>query len=175
MKLKKGLPLSLAALMLVSALGGCTSAVKPEESETIKTPEELTTAYKAAIEGVRPQEENDAYSILTTADDSMSEMIFHLLGVTADDMTAYAISVSAMRTQAYGVAVIMPAADKSDKVQEGLKAFIELQKSNFNMYLMDQYDIASAAKVETLDDGTILLVMCEGQDAILASMKETLK
>ncbi|NCB62975.1 MAG: DUF4358 domain-containing protein [Clostridia bacterium] len=175
MKLKRTLSLSLAALMLVSALAGCTSTEKPQESDKIKTPEELTTSYKAAIEGARSQEANDAFAIITTPDDNMADMIFEMLGVTADDMTAYAISVSAMNTQAYGIVAIMPAADKSDKVQEGLNAFVEQQKNNFKMYLMGQYDIANAAKVETLDDGTILLVMCDGQDAILSSIKDALK
>ena len=39
---------------------------------------------------------------------------------------------------------------------------------------MDQYDIANAAKVETLEDGTILLVMCEDQDTVLDAIKTAL-
>ena len=51
---------------------------------------------------------------------------------------------------------------------------MDQQKQNFQQYLIDQYDIANAAKVETLDDGTILLVMCEDQDTVLESIKTSL-
>lgn len=175
MKLKRTMTLSLAALMLVSALVGCTGAEKPQESAQVKTPEEMTTSYKAAIEGARTQDENDAFSIVTSAEDDLSDLIFQMIGVTAEDMTAYAISVSPMNTQAYGVAAIMPAEGKAETVTDGLNAFIELQKNNFNMYLMDQYDIASAAKVETLDDGTIILVMGPEQDTTMTAIKDALK
>lgn len=39
------------------------------------------------------------------------------------------------------------------------------------MYLADQYEIASNARVETLEDGTILMVMCEGQDDVFTAIK----
>ena len=32
--------------------------------------------------------------------------------------------------------------------------------------LADQYEVALNAKLETLDDGTIVMVMCEGQDEV---------
>lgn len=54
------------------------------------------------------------------------------------------------------------------------QGFVDQQKQNFEQYLADQYDIANAAKVETLEDGTILLVMSEGQDAIFDSIKDAL-
>ena len=41
---------------------------------------------------------------------------------------------------------------------------------------MDQYEVASNAKLETLEDGTVLMVMCENQDtvfdAIAAAIQE---
>ena len=72
------------------------------------------------------------------------------------------------------MAAILPAEGKSEEVLEGVNAFVEQQKQNFQQYLMDQYDIASAAKVETLEDGTILLVMCEDQDTVLDAIKTAL-
>ena len=69
------------------------------------------------------------------------------------------------------VAAIYPAADKSETVLKGLNAFVDMQKQNFEMYLADQYEIASNARVETLEDGTILMVMCEGQDDVFTAIK----
>ena len=145
---------------------------KPAESP--KTPEEMTAAYKAAIEGARSEEDNEYNTILTSSDDDMAELIFGLLNVSEEDMTAYAISVSAMNVRAYGVAAILPAAGKEDLVLEGLNSFVENQKRSFEQYLADQYEIAKEAKVGTLEDGTVLLVMCENQDAVYDSIKDAL-
>ena len=174
--MKRMLSLSLAALTLLAALAGCaTPGATQSPAPSAKTPEELTTAYKSAIEGARNQEENDSFAIITSADDDLSDLIFQMIGLTAEDMSAYAISISPMNVQAYGIAVIMPAPDKAETVQKGLQGFIDLQKQNFDMYLMDQYDIASAAKLETLEDGTVILVMGPEQDATLTAIKDGLK
>ena len=111
----------------------------------------------------------------TSADDDGASMILELLGLKTEDMTAFAVSASMMNVQAYGIAAVMPAAGKEDAVLEGLNGFIDLQKQNFQQYLADQYDIANNAKLETLEDGTILLVMCEGQDAIFDSIKDAVE
>ena len=156
--MRRTLSLTLSALLLALALAGCADG-KPAESP--KTPEEMTAAYKAAIEGARSEED-------------MAELIFGLLNVSEEDMTAYAISVSAMNVRAYGVAAILPAAGKEDLVLEGLNSFVENQKRSFEQYLADQYEIAKEAKVGTLEDGTVLLVMCENQDAVYDSIKDAL-
>ena len=72
-------------------------------------------------------------------------------------------------------AAIYPAAGKSDAVLEGLNAFIDRQKQSFEQYLADQYEIASNARLETLEDGTILLVMCEDQDAVFDAIRDTIE
>ena len=105
--------------------------------------------------------------------DDMADVIFELLGVTAADMSAFALSVSPMNIKAYGIAAIYPAAGKSDAVLEGLNAFIDRQKQSFEQYLADQYEIAGNARLETLEDGTILLVMCEDQDAVFDAIRDT--
>ena len=71
-------------------------------------------------------------------------------------------------------AAILPAAGKEDLVLEGLNSFVENQKRSFEQYLADQYEIAKEAKVGTLEDGTVLLVMCENQDAVYDSIKDAL-
>lgn len=174
MKLKRTLSLSLAALTLVFAMAGCSNGA-PKESETVKTPEEYTTAYKTAIEAARDQELNEVIPVITSAEDAMADMILPILGITGENAAAYAVAVSPMNIRAYGIAAVLPAEGKSDEVLEGIQAFVDQQKQNFEQYLVDQYDVANSAKVETLDDGTILLVMSEGQDAIFDAIKDALK
>ena len=166
MKLQRTLPL----LLLLALLAGCGTSSQP----SALTAEERTQLYQTAIESARDAKMNEAIGILTDAGDDMADVIFELLGVTAADMSAFALSVSPMNIKAYGVAAILPAEGKSEEVLEGVNAFVDQQKQNFQQYLVDQYDIANAAKVETLDDGTILLVMCEDQDTVLDAIKTSL-
>ncbi len=175
--MKRILTLSLAAVLLVAAIAGCSGKGGGNAGESDKplTPEERTELYKTSIENARDAETNEYMSILTSADDDGASMILELLGLKTEDMTAFAVSASMMNVQAYGIAAVMPAAGKEDAVLEGLNGFIDLQKQNFQQYLIDQYDIANNAKLETLEDGTILLVMSEGQDAILDSIKDAVE
>ena len=53
-----------------------------------------------------------------------------------------------------------------EAVEAGLQAFMENQQASFQNYLADQYEIALSARLETLDDGTVVMVMCEGQDTV---------
>ena len=87
---------------------------------------------------------------------------------------AFAVAVSPMNIRAYGIVAVLPAEGKSEEVQEGLQGFIDQQKQSFEQYLADQYDIANAARLETLDDGTILLVMCEDQDTVFDAIQDAL-
>ena len=153
MKLQRTLPL----LLLLALLAGCGTSSQP----SALTAEERTQLYQTAIESARDAEMND--------------VIFELLGVTAADMSAFALSVSPMNIKAYGIAAIYPAAGKSDAVLEGLNAFIDRQKQSFEQYLADQYEIAGNARLETLEDGTILLVMCEDQDAVFDAIRDTIE
>ncbi|BDF70699.1 hypothetical protein CE91St41_20720 [Oscillospiraceae bacterium] len=175
--MKRILTLSLAAVLLVAAIAGCSGKGGGNAGESDKqlTPEERTELYKTSIENARDAETNEYMSILTSADDDGASMILELLGLKTEDMTAFAVSASMMNVQAYGIAAVMPAAGKEDAVLEGLNGFIDLQKQNFQQYLIDQYDIANNAKLETLEDGTILLVMSEGQDAIFDSIKDAVE
>ena len=106
----------------------------------------------------------------------MSSMILENLGLLVDDMKAFGISASAMNVKAYGIAAVMPAEGKADTVTPALQGYIVNQKASFEQYLVDQYEVASNAKLETLEDGTVLMVMCENQDtvfdAIAAAIQE---
>ena len=171
--MKRILTLTLAAALLLSALAGCSGGGS-QESQAVKTPEEYTTAYQAAIEGARDDEMNEAVPVITSTDDQMADLVLPMVGITSDNAAAFAVAVSPMNIRAYGIVAVLPAEGKSEEVQEGLQGFIDQQKQSFEQYLADQYDIANAARLETLDDGTILLVMCEDQDTVFDAIQDAL-
>ena len=171
--MKRILTLTLAAALLLSALAGCSGGGS-QESQAVKTPEEYTAAYQAAIEGARDDEMNEAVPVITATDDQMADLVLPMVGITSDNAAAFAVAVSPMNIRAYGIVAVLPADGKSEEVQEGLQGFIDQQKQSFEQYLADQYDIANAARLETLDDGTILLVMCEDQDTVFDAIQDAL-
>ena len=171
--MKRILTLTLAAALLLSALAGCSGGGR-QESQAVKTPEEYTAAYQAAIEGARDDEMNEAVPVITSTDDQMADLVLPMVGITSDNAAAFAVAVSPMNIRAYGIVAVLPAEGKSEEVQEGLQGFIDQQKQSFEQYLADQYDIANAARLETLDDGTILLVMCEDQDTVFDAIQDAL-
>ena len=171
--MKRILTLTLAAALLLSALAGCSGGGS-QESQAVKTPEEYTAAYQAAIEGARDDEMNEAVPVITATDDQMADLVLPMVGITSDNAAAFAVAVSPMNIRAYDIVAVLPAEGKSEEVQEGLQGFIDQQKQSFEQYLADQYDIANAARLETLDDGTILLVMCEDQDTVFDAIQDAL-
>ena len=156
--MKRFLSLTLLPILLLS---GCSA--RPEAQLTAQ---ERTELYRSAIQDARNQEENDAFPIITSADDDTAPLLLELMGLSAGDMSAFAISASAINVKAYGIAAVYPADGREAQVEEGLAAFIDQQRQNFQQYLPDQYEIAQAARLETLSDGTILMVMCEDQDGV---------
>ena len=133
--------------------------------------EARTQLYQSAIEEARDQELNESMSVLTSSEDETAELLFSMLGVSGEDMQAFARSVSPMNVKAYGIAAIYPTAGKEQAVLDGLNGFIDQQKQNFELYLADQYDIANQARLETLNDGTILMVMCPDQDTVFDAIR----
>ena len=47
-----------------------------------------------------------------------------------------------------------------------LQTYQQNIETSFENYLADQYEIAQNAKLEQLDDGTIVFVMCADQDTV---------
>ena len=163
--------LALAALLTLS-LAGCGG--KSAQTQDL-SPEERTALYQNAIEGARDQETNEAVPVVISEDGDMASLILPMLGITAENTTSYAAAVSAMNVRAYGVAAVMPAAGKEEEVRDGLEHFVESQQQSFEQYLADQYEIAKNARLETLADGTLLLVMCPDQDAVFDSIRDTIE
>ncbi len=162
--MKKVISFALAMSMLV--LSGCSS--KPAASE--KNPEALTTLYSESItaNGGEMVEYNPV--ITEAKEDDGSAFLLETMGLNPEDMTAFALSASMMNVKAYGIAAVMPAEGKDEAVKTALQGYIDTQKMNFEFYLADQYEVANNARLETLEDGTILMVMTEGQNEVFDSI-----
>ena len=167
--MKRILTFALAIAML--ALAGCSGGQKAPE----RTPEELTQVYADAItdNGGELVEYNPVTS--EVKEDDMSAMMVEAMGLKQEDMTAFGISMSMMNVQAYGIAAVMPAEGKEEAVTQALQGYIDQQKAAFENYLADQYEIAGAARLETLSDGTVLMVMCSDQDAVFDAIKAAIE
>lgn len=176
MKSKRIVALLLCAIMCLS-LAACAKGQEGGEPSA-KTPEELAEAYTQAIQTARDDEMNSYFPVMTNTgenDPTEQEMVFAVLGFTPEDVEAYGVSLSLMNVNAYAIVAAKPAENKEETVKTGLENYIETQKSNFEFYLEDQFEIAAEAKLETLDDGTLLLVMCEDQDTVFDAIKAELE
>ena len=163
--------LTVYVLLFALILTGCGS----KKQQPTLSYEERTDLYETAIEAARDEQTNEAFPLITEADSDNAEMVFDLLGVTPEDMNAYAISVSLMNVKAYAIAATYPAAGKEDALLESLRIFVSNQQRSFKEYLADQYEIAVNTRLETLEDGTVLLVMSENQDAVFDSIRDVIE
>lgn len=154
-----------------------TESAEPEESaEPSEQPSDepgtapeteapATSALADAITSARTDEENEAYPVFSDKA-AIEDAYYQVVGFTAADVDDIAMSVSLINVKAYGIVIAKPAEGCADTVKAGLQAFIDTQCNNFETYLADQYEIAKNAKLETLDDGTIVMVMCANADAV---------
>ena len=60
-------------------------------------------------------------------------------------------------------------------VREALQGYVDRQRSSFEFYLPDQYQVAQDARLETLEGGTVLLVMCQDADQVLEAIRSDLE
>ena len=168
--MKKMIALLAAALTLTAVLTACG------QKQESRTPEELTQVYADALteNGGEMVEYNPVISKVDS-EDPVSAMILESMGLKEGDMTAFGVSGSMMNVKAYGIAAVMPAEGKEEAVKEGLQGFIDRQKSSFETYLADQYAVAESARLETLEDGTVLMVMCEDQDTVFDGIRAAIE
>ena len=136
-----------------------------EPSTAPETEAPATSALADAITSSRTDEENEAYPVFSDKA-AIEDAYYQVVGFTAADVDEIAMSVSLINIKAYGIVIAKPAEGCADTVKAGLQAFIDTQCNNFETYLADQYEIAKNAKLETLDDGTIVMVMCANADAV---------
>lgn len=168
--MKKMIALLAAALTLTAVLTACG------QKQESRTPEELTQVYADALteNGGEMVEYNPVISKVDS-EDPVSAMILESMGLKEEDMTAFGVSGSMMNVKAYGIAAVMPAEGKEEAVKEGLQGFIDRQKSSFETYLADQYAVAESARLEPLEDGTVLMVMCEDQDTVFDGIRAAIE
>lgn len=165
---KKILSLVLGAAMCLSLLAACGTPAAdptPTPTEPALTGEELAAHYKAAIEGARSDEDNQ-YNTVATTDEELGSIAWEMLGLSADMLDAYAVSISIMNVSAYCVGVFKPVEGQEEAVMTALQTYQQNIETSFENYLADQYEIAQNAKLEQLDDGTIVFVMCADQDTV---------
>ena len=167
----------ILALVMVFALAACgeTPAEPTDTPEPELSGDELAAHYKAAIEGARSEQDNADRGINTSADaEEMGSIMWEVLGFTAEDVDAFAVSMSIMNVQAYCVGLFKPVEGKAEAVVAGLENYIAGQQRGFESYLPDQGVIADNAILETLDDGTVIIVMSDGWDDVYAGITEAL-
>ena len=169
--MKKLFAMALVAALSLSVLAGCGgTAENSGTTEQTKTPEEITALYKESItaNGGEMVEYNPVIS--EAKEDDGSAMLLEMMGLKAEDMTAFGISTSMMNVKAFGIAAVMPAEGKEEAVKSALQGFIDQKCMEFETYLVDQYEVAKNARLETLKDGTVLMVMTEGQDQVFEAI-----
>ncbi len=92
-----------------------------------------------------------------------------------EDLEAYAMSMSMIMIKAHNVMIFKPVVGKEDFVYNVLETLVKNMQKQFETYLQDQYEIAKAAKLEKLADGTIVLVMSEGGEEVYNNIMKALK
>ncbi len=177
---------TLLAGLALFALVGCSSN-KPAASSTPKD-------YTQILHDARPEEDSEYNMIFSKGDDGkftaqygysseyesdqlsdeIENMMLPLLGLEDGTYTDFAASVSAMMTQSYGIAIVKPADGKTQEVVDALNNYVLGQQQSMEHYLEDQYEIAKAAKVETVPSGEVVMVCCEDSDTVLANIKTAL-
>lgn len=163
--MKRLISVLLAAALLLCSLTACSS-----KDEAKLTSKELADVINA--NGNDMTEHNPAVA-LDSDDENLSNLFTWYEWDKAKFETG-AFSFSLMNVQAYTIAVVKPAGGQKDAV---LKYFADYQKqmeTNFDKYLIDQYDIAKAAITEEVN-GYIVFVMAENANDIAANIKAKLK
>ena len=170
--MKKILTLALCLALSLTVLAGCSNGGTQTSD---KSPEELTQIYADAItqNGGEMAEVNPPVTGVSE-EDPMGGIILDTLGLTQEDMSAFAISASVINVKAYGIAAVMPAEGKEEAVTQALQSYIDRQQQNFETYLADQYEVAKNARLETLKDGTVLMVMCDDQDTVFDAISSAI-
>lgn len=168
--MKKVFALLMSAALTLTVLAGCGGS----GSQADKTPEEMTQIYAEAITANGGEAVQYNPVISEAKEEDGSAMLLELMGLKAEDMAAYGISASMMNVQAYGIAAVLPAEGKTETVTEALQSYIDLQKMNFEFYLADQFEVASNARLETLEDGTVLMVMCADSDQVFKAISDAI-
>lgn len=63
---------------------------------------------------------------------------------------------------------------RAEAVTSALQTYVDNTKASFEFYLPGPFEVASNARLETLSDGTVLLVMCEDQDTVFDAISSAI-
>ena len=178
---------TLLAGLVLFALVGCSSG-KPSASQPAAPKD-----YTQILHDARSDEDNEYEMIFTKKDgkstaqygysaeyepdqlsDEIENMMMPLLGLEDGMYDDFAASVSGMMVKVYGVAIIKPAEGKTQDVVDAMDAYVQSQQQAMERYLEDQYEIASAARVETVPTGEVVMVCCEDSDTVFENIKKAL-
>ena len=160
----KKLTALILALAMCFALAACGAEPAPTPTP-MPSAGELAEKYASAITAARSEDDNEFTPVVTDPAE-LADYNWQLLGFAAGDAYAFAIAQSLMNIKAYCVALIMPAEGKAEAVMNGLQSYVDSTEQSFSTYLPDQHEIAQNAILETLDDGSILLVMSPEWDSV---------
>ncbi len=144
--------------------------------------------YIDVIEAAREAEQNEVFYAVADAatragtasslygDDSKDEQLHgsvmnEAVGFDEGAMQKYAISLGFSITQAYGVAIILPAEGREQDVIDMVNAYVLAQQKAQENYLPAQYEIAMDAQVKTAPTGEVLLVMCRDAAAVMERLE----
>ncbi len=164
--------------------------VDPEADDN----ETATSAYATIISEARTDEESEAFMVIYpdgnggyaaidgySADyepqyltEDVTNFMAPMLGFDLALAEDFAFSISTMMTQSYGYAIVMPTEGNTDAVVAGLESFITQQRTSFQNYLPDQYEIASAATVTVAPTGEVILACGPDSASILADIEASL-
>lgn len=150
----------------------------------------ITTAKNhldAMISGSNPQLSEDVSKALKTASQVYGSVRTNLGGMlmgamqygqgtplTQDDVESIVISATGMNTKAHNVILVKPKAGREADVYAAVESYMKNVQKSFENYLPDQNEIAKAALIETLPDGTIALVMTDNAQTVMDSIKASL-
>ena len=118
--------------------------------------------------------EGVAYNTIYASPEGDGPLALEMMGLAPQDVKSFALTFSMMNMQAFGIAIVMPQDGCQQAVTDGLNGYIARMQQQFQRYLPDQYEITLNAKLAVLSDGTVVMVMCDGQDAVLQNIKSAL-
>lgn len=173
--MKKTISLILSAVLCLGLLAACGApAAEPTPTpEPQLTGAELAAHYADAITAGRNEQDNADRPIVTDAEE-LGSIGWEVLGLTADQLDAFAVSISFINVQAYCVGLFKPVEGQAEAVTTALQTYLDGTEQSFSSYLPDQHEIAQNAILKTLDDGTIMVVMCDGQDTVAEGIEAAL-
>jgi hypothetical protein len=162
--------LLLGIAMVFAMMAGCAGGGETRRGSA--------AGYAQVIRDARTPEMNDValYDIVTGPGDKQYDMYFDpSFGFVEADMEKYAVSLGTIITIAYGIAIILPAEGREQAVLDQANGYVEQQRKAQENYLPNQYEIAKAAIVKTVDTGEVVMVMTEEAETVMAKIEAALK